>query len=360
MYLIKNLSSILNLDHVGIMDFCGTHEWTITHYGLRSLMPDPIRLIAGPGCPVCITPAHYVDELIKLCMDGVHVLTYGDTYRLPGSSDKVRSLAHAKSLGGKVTIVYSVLDAIKRAKANPNEEFVFFAVGFETTAPSTASPVYREVIPRNLKLLIAHRLTPPIIRYLFDNVPEVSLQGVIAPGHVSTIIGASAWEFIPREYNVSAVVAGFEPMDVLIAIYLIIKDLIDGKPKLHNEYGRAVSYEGNLMAKTMLNEVFEVIDAPWRGIGVVRSSGYVLKDKFRVYDAAFEYGIDLTKDVDLALPKGCRCGEVVLGKVEPTQCPLFMKVCTPRNPYGPCMVSIEGTCRIWAEHGGYVIKNLNI
>jgi hydrogenase expression/formation protein HypD len=356
--LIKELARRLGGEVVKIMDFCGTHEWTITSYGLRSLMPENVELIAGPGCPVCVTPGHYVEGLVKLALEGVNVFTYGDAFKLPSvKGAKPRSLAEAKMLGGKVTVVYSFLDAIKEAGRRGSEEHVFFAVGFETTMPAVAEPVYNMAIPKNLTILSAHRLTPPIMRYLLENVREVRVDGIIAPGHVSAVIGYKEWEFLVRDFNIPTVVSGFEPVDVLLAILAVLKCKVEGKPSLINEYVRVVKPDGNLRAKKIINEVFKTVDSYWRGIGVVSSSGALLRERFADFDASLRYGIVERPDFSDVLP-GCRCGEVTLGKVKPTSCPLFMKACTPENPYGPCMVSSEGTCRIWAENLHTILTEL--
>lgn len=348
--LIRELARRVDKEVIKVMDFCGTHEWTITSYGLRSLMPENVELVAGPGCPVCVTPGHYVEGLVKLSLEGFNVFTYGDSYKLPSvKGARPRSLAEAKMLGGKVTVIYSFLDAIKEASKRRSEEHVFFAVGFETTMPAVAEPIYNRLLPSNLTVLSAHRFTPPIARYLLENVREVKIDGIIAPGHVSAVIGYNAWEFLVRDFNIPTVVAGFEPVDVLLAILSILKQRVGGRPALINEYTRVVKPDGSLRAKKTISEVFDIVDSYWRGIGVVPSSGASLKDEFKDHDASLRYGIQEKSDFSDVLP-GCRCGEVTLGKVKPTSCPLFMKSCTPENPYGPCMVSSEGTCRIWAEN----------
>jgi len=342
--------------NVKVMDFCGTHEWAITYYGIRSLMPKGVELIAGPGCPVCITPATFVEEAIKLALDGIRVYVFGDAYKLPSTSlKKPRSLFEAAAMGANVKVVYGFLDAVKDAKEY-GKEALFLGIGFETTAPSYAIPFKHGIVPKNLKFLSALRLTPPIMRHALDiNMKKYPTHkfGVIAPGHVSTVIGASAWEFLPREYKIPTVVAGFEPLDLLIAIEKILEMMVNERPGIFNEYARSVTWEGNIYAKKAIEEVFEVVDAAWRGIGVVPKSGLVLSEKFKEWDAVREYGIK--EDIQRAItdPPGCRCGEVSLGLIPPTQCPMFMKVCTPERPYGPCMVSEEGTCRIWALYGGY-------
>ena len=341
---------------IKIMDFCGTHEYTITHYGIRSLMPPEVELVAGPGCPVCITPAYYVDVMIKLSLEGVRVYTYGDAYKLPGSGRRgrdIRSLEEARAAGGDVVVVYSILDAIKMAREDKKPS-VFFAVGFETTAPATASPVVNGLLPPNLKLLNVHRLTPPIMRYTFETHRDNPIRGVIAPGHVSTIVGAKAWKFVVDEYGIPTVVAGFEPVDILLAILEILRQHVEGKPRLVNEYSRVVTWEGNRRAQRLIQECCEVVDAAWRGIGFVPKSGLAFRDKYRSVDAIHEYGIkELTpEEWRYDLPPGCRCAEVTLGIAKPTDCPLFMKACTPGTPYGPCMVSSEGACAVWARFGG--------
>ncbi len=349
----------MGYDRIKIMNFCGTHEWTITHYGLRSLMPGNIDLVAGPGCPVCITPGIYVSELIDLCFNGYTVLTYGDAYKLPGlHGSRPNSLYEARAQGGDVVVVYSFLDALRIARENPGKNYVFFSVGFETTMPAIAEPLYRGVVPENLLILSAHRYTPPIMRYLLESVEDVEIHGIIAPGHVSAIIGSEAWGFIPREYGVTTVVSGFEPLDVLTAIALILKHLSSGRPALINEYRRAVKPYGNRYSLRIMNLVYERRDAYWRGIGVVGDSGGYLRGEYSRYDAFEQLGLR-DEAIDDHLP-GCRCGEVVLGKIKPTECPLFMKACTPETPYGPCMVSVEGTCRIWAENLPISLENIDI
>ncbi len=341
--------------HVKIMDFCGTHEWTITHFGLRSLMPENVELVAGPGCPVCITPGYYVEVAVRLAVDGIRVFTFGDAYRLPSwtGSGLPNSLEEAKASGGNVEIVYSVLDAVKIAREDEKES-LFLAVGFETTAPATLSPVASGDVPPNLTFINVHRLTPPIMRYVLDTHPGAPIDGVIAPGHVSAIVGARAWEFIPVEYGVPTVVAGFEPVDVLIAVLEILRQIKSGKAELVNEYRRVVGWEGNRAAQRVIESTCEVCEACWRGIGFVPSSGLRFRPEYRAVDAMAAYGIpELTEERWKAdLPSGCRCAEVTLGMAKPTDCQLFMKGCTPDRPYGPCMVSSEGTCSIWARFGG--------
>jgi len=334
------------VEKIKIMHVCGTHEHTITYYGLRSLMPEGLELIAGPGCPVCIAPTRIVDEAIELSLNyNVTLLTYGDMYKVPGTK---MSLAKARSLGGDVRIVYGFLDAIKIAKKQ-NNPCVFLAVGFETTQPSVASHVVLGAIPENLKLLVAYRLTVPAVDYVL-NQPDIPLNGIIAPGHVTSITGAKAWKFIPEKYRLPAVVAGFEPLDVLLAVLEILKQHLEGKFRVYNEYSRVDSWEGNVVAQKYVEKAFDVVDADWRGIGVIPKSGLELKGMFRNYDSRSMFDVKINYSIDL--PPGCKCGDVTLGKAVPTDCPLFMRACTPSRPYGPCMVSSEGTCAVWARFGG--------
>lgn len=327
---------------VKICHVCGTHEWTITHFGLRSLLPAAVEVIAGPGCPVCIVPASEIDETVQLALKGNVVTCFGDVLRVPGSR---MSLLDAKAEGADVRVVYSVRDAVKMAEKEPDKEFVFFAVGFETTAPSTAVEILNKP-PENLSFLVSHRLIPPAMKLLVE-MEDLSLNGFIAPGHVSTIIGLKPYEIFPEFYGMPTVTAGFEPLDVLFGVYMILKQLNEGKPRLENEYVRAVRWEGNVKAQELMKNVFEIMDGKWRGLDTIPSSKFKLRNKYAAYDAHLKYGVKVGHAVDLQ--PGCRCHLVIIGKIKPTECPLFMKACTPQKPVGACMVSSEGTCRIWAK-----------
>ena len=327
---------------VKICHVCGTHEWTITHSGLRSLLPTNVEVIAGPGCPVCIVPASEIDEAIQLGLKGMVVACFGDVLRVPGSR---MSLLDAKAKGADVRVVYGVGDAVKMAKNESDKEFVFFAIGFETTAPSTAVEVVKKP-PENLSFLVCHRLIPPAMKVLVE-MKDLSLNGFIAPGHVSTIIGTKPYTVFPELYRMPTVVAGFEPLDVLFGVYMILKQLNEGKPRLENEYVRAVRSEGNVKALELMKEVFEVVDGKWRGLGTFSSSAFRLREEYKGFDAYLKYGVKVEHSVDIQ--PGCKCHLVIIGKIKPTECPLFMKTCTPQKPVGPCMVSSEGTCQIWAK-----------
>lgn len=347
-----------------IMNFCGTHEWTAVRYGIRSLLPEGTELVAGPGCPVCVTPGTVIEQAVKLATEGVRVYTFGDAFRVPSTSLRPpRSLAEAKALGADVKVVYSFYDAVLDAKRDGRAS-VFLGIGFETTAPSYAMPIRDAKVPPNLKLLCALRLTPPVMRYtvkLYKERGLLPIKGVIAPGHVSVITGASAWSFLPREFGIATAVSGFEGADLLVSIAEIARMIAERSPGIYVEYRRAVRWDGNPTAKRHISEVFEEVDSAWRGIGYIPKSGLLLKEKFRELDAYEQYGLRppgpegyvlTTASGSPDLPPSCRCGEVVLGIIKPTRCPMFMRGCTPSRPYGPCMVSQEGTCYIWARYGG--------
>ena len=322
---------------------CGTHEWTITHYGLRSLLPDNVDVIAGPGCPVCILPASDIDEAIELTKKGVTVTTFGDLIRVPGSET---SLQKAKASGGDVRIVYGLRDAIQMAKKNPDKDFVFFAVGFETTSPTTAIEVLNEP-PENFSFLVSHRLIPPAMELLLG-IGDLHIDGFIAAGHVSTIIGMKPYAVFPEAYGMPTVAAGFEPLDVLFAVDMLLQQVRDGVARLENEYKRAVSWEGNIKAQKLLEQVFDVVGGRWRGLGKLPKSALGLKKEFSRYDAREKYDLHIEDSRDIL--KGCLCHLVMIGKIKPPECPSYMTSCVPESPKGACMVSNEGTCRIWAKH----------
>lgn len=340
---VQHIKSLAPDYSVKFCHVCGTHEWTITHYGLRSLLPKNVDVIAGPGCPVCIIPAAEIDEAVQLALKGVVVTCFGDVLRVPGSE---QSLLDAHAQGGDVRVVYSVGDAVKMARKEKEKEFAFFAVGFETTAPSTAVEVLSHP-PRNLSFLVSHRLIPPAMELLLG-VGDLHIDGFIAPGHVSTIIGLKPYEIFPSAYRMPVVVAGFEPLDVLFAVSMLLQQLRDGKARLENEYVRGVSTEGNLKAQELINRVFDVVDGNWRGLGKLPYSALALKKEFEGLDARETYDLCVEKSRDL-LP-GCMCHLVMIGKIRPDECPLFLKACKPASPKGACMVSMEGTCRIWARY----------
>lgn len=350
---------------VKIMNFCGTHEWTTVHYGIRSLLPDNVELVAGPGCPVCVTPSFIVEHAVKLSLEGVRVYTFGDSFKLPATRPikGVRSLAEARSIGGDVQVVYSFLDALKDVAAT-HRESVFLAIGFETTAPGYALPLLEKLLPKELSILSALRLTPPAARYAIAEAERKGLapiKGIVAPGHVSAITGAKPWDELSRELRIPTVVSGFEPIDLLVSIAEILRMILSGEVGAKVEYRRVVSWEGNGEALKAIHTVFEEVDAAWRGIGFIENSGLELRDDYRAFDGFERYELEKPDRGSWVTDnlKGCRCAEVVLGLVKPTDCTFFLKECSPSKPLGPCMVSSEGTCSIWARFGGYLdLKNL--
>lgn len=327
-----------------IVHFCGTHEYSISKYGLRYLLPESVKMVAGPGCPVCVTPAGYIDVAIELASSDVELLIFGDMYRVPGSKG---SLADAKADGAKVRIVYSLGDAIRIAQKDPGREFTFSAIGFETTACTTAAEVVWGRIPENMSLLVAHRLIPPLMELLVG-IGDIFFQGYICPGHVSTVIGCRPYEIFPRTYRIPSVIAGFEPLDIMLAIRSILEQVVAGEAKLVNEYDRAVRYEGNPVAQRSMARAFDTVNGYIRGIGRVPGSAYELKGEFGELDARKKYNLEIKPGLDVK--PGCWCHHIVVGRALPSECPMFMKECTPGTPYGPCMVSFEGTCLAWAKH----------
>ncbi|MBN1642979.1 MAG: hydrogenase formation protein HypD [Anaerolineae bacterium] len=333
---------------VELMEFCGGHTHAILKTGLRQVLPERVHLRSGPGCPVCVTSATDLEHAIALSrLPGVILTTYGDMVRIPGSQG---SLQEARATGADVRIVYSTLDALDIARRNPDRAVVFLAVGFETTAPTTAAALLQaeaEGVP-NLSVLCLHKLTPPATRAILD-AGEVRLDGVLGPGHVTTIIGAAAWRFLPEEYGISCVVTGFEPLDILRGVGVLVAQFEGGQPAVRNAYGRSVRADGNRVALEMMGQVYRVATAEWRGLGALPKSGLLLRDAYAHRDAARIFEV---KVPHVAEPKGCRCGEVLRGVISPLECALFGATCSPRNPVGPCMVSSEGACAAYHAYGG--------
>lgn len=327
---------------VKIMHVCGTHEATVSRSGMRSLLPKELRIISGPGCPVCVCPSEHITTAIELANQGHIVVTFGDMFKVPDG--RLKTLSQAKGDGGDIRVVYSVTDATKIARENPNRKVVWLGIGFETTAPMT-SFILQQLPPDNFFVLSDFRLVPPAMEVLV-NSPEFDLDGFIIPGHVTTVMGTTEYDVFAEVYNVPCVVGGFDPIDFMVAIDKIMDQILAGDPKIENAYPRAVRREGNQIAKASMEEVFSVVDAKWRGVGIVPKSGLELSEKYQKFDAQqlLKKPIEVTND----LPKGCRCGSVILGKAEPDECPHFLKRCTPETAIGPCMVSDEGTCRIRA------------
>ena len=322
------------------MEVCGSHTYAIGHYGIRNLLPESIRLISGPGCPVCVTSGRDVDTAISLAQKkNVIFTTFGDMLRVPGSSGV--SLQKIRAQGADVRVVASTIEAIEVAAQNPAKEIIFMGIGFETTSPTVASMVktcLKKNI-RNLSVFSVHKIIPPAINVLLDD-PELVLDGFICPGHVSTIIGFEGYSEIPKRGK-AAVITGFEPVDILEGIYMLLGQIAQGNFAVENQYSRAVKPEGNTKAKEILKEVFMSVPAEWRGLGVINGSGLVFKDVFASFNALARFDVPIMESSDIM---GCMCGSILRGIATPHECPLFRHACNPQNPIGPCMVSREGTC----------------
>ena len=331
-----------------IMEVCGTHTASIFKSGVRSLLSSGIKLISGPGCPVCVTPAAYIDRCISYAMLENHILvTFGDMMKVPGT---VGSLSQAKGNGAKVELMYSPMEIVDRAEKNPGTTYVIAGVGFETTVPAYALTI-EEAVSRgvtNLRLLTALKTVMPALQWICEN--ETEIDGFLCPGHVSVIIGSAAYEDLAEQYQKPFVVAGFEPEHILAGVYDIMRQLqtASGAEKgVHKLYKNAVRTEGKKKAMSVIERNFEPGAAMWRGLGLIGDSGLYLRPEYAAFDAGSK-GLDQ----DIELPEACRCGDVIVGRINPNECPMFGNACNPMNPYGPCMVSSEGACGIWHRNIG--------
>ncbi len=328
-----------------LMEVCGGHTMAIQRFGLPDLLPDTIELVSGPGCPVCVTSREFIDKSIAICkLDNVIITTYGDLIRVPGSS---MTLDQAKASGADIRIVYSVLDALHLAKHNRSKKVVFLGIGFETTAPGSAAGILKAQMAGlfNFSVLSAHKIMPPPMAALIDE--GVDIQGYIGPGHVSTITGSHIFNFIAEKFRLGVVISGFEPLDLLQSVYMLVHQHETNKPKVEIQYTRAVKPEGNLKAKEIMEEVFELREDWWRGLGILDHSGLGIKPKFERFDA--EKIFPITPE-PLREDKGCICGTILKGLAKPTDCKLFAKACTPSEPVGACMVSNEGACAAFYKY----------
>jgi hydrogenase expression/formation protein HypD len=350
---VREIERIAEGRRFRIMEICGGHTHTIYRYGLHDVLPANIELVHGPGCPVCVLPMGKVDDAIAIAKhEGVILATFGDMMRVPGSEG---SLIDAQADGADVRMVYSPLDALKLAHQNPDRKVVFFAIGFETTAPSTAVTLLhaKRLGVRNFFVFCNHVLVVPAIKALLDS-PETRLDGFIGPGHVTTVIGSKAWEFIPKDYGKGIVISGFEPLDMLQAIYMLVRQLIEGKPRVDVQYTRAVRPDGNTKAKEVMAQVFELRETfEWRGLGWIEKSALKLKPEFAEFDAELHFNLPRRQVAD---PKVCQCGEVLRGAILPWECKVFGTACTPEHPIGACMVSSEGACAAVYQYGRYSRK----
>jgi hydrogenase expression/formation protein HypD len=348
---LARLTTSIGRSPVCVMHVCGTHEQAIAKYGLRATFPKTLNVIMGPGCPVCVTDLPEVDEAVVLAGQGVHIATYGDMVRVPGT---VKSLADAQAEGGKVHVVYSVTQAVELARKT-DEEVVFFASGFETTAVATAAVILRGV-PQNFSVLSAHKYIPPVMEIVAE-MPGTRVEGFLAAGHAATITGWGIFERFVERHGIPVVVAGFEPLDILAGLAKLLEVIRDGCPRAANMYPRCVTREGNLKAQEQLWKVFRLLSGRWRGIAHIPNGNLRLRDEWAHLDARRRFRIDLTglwESAPSPLVQRCLCGDIMAGIASPTDCALFGKECVPDTPVGACMVSSEGTCKIWHEYGGHL------
>lgn len=333
---------------IRLMEVCGTHTVSIFRSGIRSLLPETISLLSGPGCPVCVTDQKEIDAFVELAkMDDTIVTTFGDLMRVPGSFS---SLQNERAAGRDIRVVYSTFDAVEIARQNPDKRVVFLGVGFETTAPTIAASIVMAAETRvgNYSVYSAHKLVPPALEALMAS-DLVRMDGFILPGHVSVVIGVQGYEPFFDHHGVPCVITGFEPTDLLQAIERLVYQVENDLPALENSYPRAVTQKGNEKARKIMEDVFTVTDASWRGIGTIPASGLEIRETFESHDAARVFSLNIPDAED---PKGCACGEVLTGVKIPPDCPLYKKVCTPADPVGPCMVSTEGTCAAYYRYHG--------
>lgn len=348
--LLAKISEIADRSY-SFMEVCGTHTVSISRFGIRSAVPEDIKLLSGPGCPVCVTSQENIDKAIVLAENPDIILTtFGDMMKVPGTKS---SLSKERARGNDIRICYSTREALSIAEQNPNKEVVFYGVGFETTAPTIAFSILeaKKKNLRNYSVFPAHKLIPPALRALLES-GEVKLDGFILPGHVSVIIGSDAYLFLADEYGVPGVVSGFEPLDVLQTIKLLIEQHQTGNISIENQYKRTVTREGNKQGLAAMDEVFEVADAVWRGIGTIPDSGLFINQKYEDFDASKKFELQVENSRE---PKGCSCGEVLRGVTIPTECRLFGRACTPERPIGPCMVSSEGACAAYYRYEQYTV-----
>ncbi len=344
--LVDSINALAPAEGATLMEVCGTHTVAIARNGIRGLMPEGIRLASGPGCPVCVTSNHDLDKVIALArVEGVTIATFGDMTRVPGSTS---SLLAEQAAGRSIEIVYSPLDAIKLAQDNPDRQIVFVGVGFETTTPLVAMAIKRAKAAglKNFSVYAAHKNMPGALEVIIND-PALKLDALILPGHVSTIIGVEPYRFLAEKYGIPGVITGFEPVDVLQGVAMIMRQLHEGRADIEIAYARGVMPEGNPVALAAIDEVFETCSSTWRGLGEIPGSGYRIREEYAAFDAIRRFDPVVEPTIEHA---GCKCGDVLRGVMAPNECPLFRKVCTPENPVGPCMVSSEGSCAAYYRY----------
>ncbi len=339
--LVKKIEDVVR-GEVSLMEVCGGHTWAIQKFGIPSLLPENIRLLSGPGCPVCVTSKRFIDQAVAYSrLDDVIIATFGDLVRVPGSSS---SLDLEKSKGADVRMVYSVIEALDIAKKHPDKKVIFLGIGFETTAPGTAAGIKNAAAQEadNFFVLSSHKVMPPAMGALIDE--GVKIDGYIAPGHVSTITGSGIYADIPEKYGVACVISGFEPVDILQSVYMLLQQINKQAYTVEIQYRRTVKPEGNQLALQIMDEVFEPVDDWWRGFGILPASGLGIRDRYSRFDANRMIPVEVEETAD---EKGCICGEILKGVKKPHDCKLFGKVCNTTNPVGACMVSHEGACNAY-------------
>lgn len=332
------------------MEVCGTHTHNFRRFALHKLLPANLKLIAGPGCPVCVSQAHFINQAIELAgKKEVIILTFGDMLRIPG--ERLNTLEKSRARSCDIRVVYSPLESLTIAGNNPDKKIVFLAVGFETTAPAIGATILlaQKKKLRNLFFYTALKLIPPAMDFLARD-KRIKLDGFLCPGHVSAVIGSSAYDFIAKKYRLACCVAGFEPVDILEAILMLLKQRMDLRACVENQYFRVVEAGGNLQAKRLISKVFQVSSAAWRSLGEIAQSGLEIRSRFSHFDAKVAFGLCEKKNSQRNLSSQCRCGMVLKGIFSPPECPLFMRRCTPDNPIGPCMVSQEGACNAYFKY----------
>ncbi|WP_066380274.1 hydrogenase formation protein HypD [Anabaena sp. CA = ATCC 33047] len=336
--------------HIKIMEVCGGHTHSIFKYGIEEILPANIELIHGPGCPVCVMPKGRLDDAIAISQNpNVILTTFGDTMRVPGSK---HSLLQAKATGADIRMVYSPLDSLQIAKNHPDKQVVFFAIGFETTAPSTAFTILQaaEENLQNFSVFSNHVLVIPALKALLDN-PDLQLDGFVGPGHVSMVIGTDPYEFIAQQYHKPVVVSGFEPLDILQSIWMLLQQLVENRCQVENQYNRLVQPAGNQNALKAMNQVFTVRETfEWRGLNEIPNSGLKIRPEYAQFDAELKFTLPNQKIAD---HKACQCGEILKGVLKPWQCKVFGTACTPETPIGTCMVSSEGACAAYYKYGRF-------
>jgi len=339
----NKISKMMPPGNINIMEVCGTHTQNFRRFGLDKLLPITLKFIAGPGCPVCVSDQDYIDRAIALArMKEVIILSFGDMLRVPGTQT---SLEKQRAEGSDVRVLYSPWDSLKVSRENPGKRIVFLAVGFETTTPTIALTIKaaKKAGLENLFFHTALKLIPPAMQALVAD-PKLKINGFLCPGHVSAIIGINPYEFIVKRYKIPCSVTGFEPLDILEGIYLLLQRIVENKPAVVNQYRRVVTRQGNLKAKKIISDVFSVADVSWRGLGIISKSGLRIRDTFSRFDAEANFSMNSRLQTPNSRLQKCRCADILKGLIAPLECPLFSKICSPDNPIGPCMVSSEGAC----------------